>query len=480
MTTASGQLTAEWTALLKAIPFLSPLPEKTLEERLVLGKIPQAQVPASLVEVADGDHVIREGEFGDTFYVVVAGTFVVEMWTDEGLVQEVSRIGRGSWFGELAMIGYGTRAASVRADGPGCQVLEIAKGPFDRILKDDRTNAVRSALEALYAERTISRFVEANDALRGLSEADRKDIVTHGKLVRLEALQDVYKAGDVPRSFYLVRQGFLKAWRTEGQVESILAYLRDKDFFGDLELIEGRGRTATVTTMEPVELVEVPRAVFASIYQRYPDVIRRFRRYEIDRRAQGAVGSKTGMMFVKDLIESGMGQARSALIIDMDLCTRCGNCVQACSDIHDGYSRLIRRGKKLTRRDHDSGDLQHLFFPNSCVHCRTPECMTGCPVGSIARDKDGEVYIKDHCVGCGACAKGCEFGNISMVIIGDKKAAKPQRKASKCDICKGFEQANCVYNCPQGAIIRVDPNAYFEELQRPVDLVDLAQRPSGR
>ena len=171
-----------------------------------------------------------------------------------------------------------------------------------------------------------------------------------------------------------------------------------------------------------------------------------------------------------------MGQARSALIINMDLCTRCGNCVQACSDLHDGYSRLIRRGKKLTHRD-EQEELENLFFPNSCVQCRTPDCMTGCPVGSIARDKDGEVYIKDFCVGCGACAKGCEFGNISMVVIGDKKAAKPKRKASKCDICKGYSDANCVYNCPQAAIIRVDPNTYFDELaSTDVDIVALAGR----
>jgi CRP-like cAMP-binding protein/Fe-S-cluster-containing dehydrogenase component len=471
-----SDLSAEWTGLLKAIPFLSTIPETALKDKLVLGKIPQAQVPASLVELLDGDYVIREGEFGDTFYVVLNGTFVVEVWNDDGIPVEVARIGRGSYFGELAMIGRGMRAASVKASGNGCQVLEIYKGPFDRIIKDDKTNAVKNALETIYSKRTIEKFIRDNEYLRDLSEVDRKLMVDTGKLLRVEAFTDVYKAGDPPKSFFLVRQGFLKVWRMEGEIENILAYLRDEDFFGDLELVEGRARTATVTSMEPVELVELPRSVFAGIYQRYPDLIKKFRRYELDRRAEiPQLSSKTGMMFVKDLIESGMGQARSALIINMDLCTRCGNCVQACSDLHDGYSRLIRRGKKLTRRDFDSGALESLFFPNSCVHCRTPDCMAGCPVGSIARDKDGEVYIKDFCVGCGACAKGCEFGNISMVIVGDKKAAKPQRKASKCDICKGYEQANCVYNCPQGAIIRVDPNEYFEELHRTVDLVSMAQ-----
>lgn len=474
-------LADDWTALLKQIPFLSSLPDKIIKDKLVMGKIPQAELPASLVAVAAGDYVIREGEFGDTFYVVVAGTFAVEVWDDAGIPREVATIQRGAYFGELAMIGRGMRAASVKAVGAGAQVIEIYKGPFDRVIKDDKTNAVKTALEEMYARRTIDKFVRDNEYLRELLEPDKKLIVDTGKLLRMEAFHDVYKHGDAPKNFYFVRQGFLKAARIEGEVESILAYLRDKDYFGDLELVEGRPRTSSVTTMEPVELIELPRSTFAVLYQRYPDLIKRYRRYELDKRSDLPVmQSKTGMMFVKDIIESGMGQARSALIINMDLCTRCGNCVQACSDIHDGYSRLIRRGKKLTHRD-DGGDLENIFFPNSCVHCRTPDCMTNCPVGSIARDKDGEVYIKDHCVGCGGCAKACEFGNISMVIVGDKKAAKPQRKASKCDICKGFEQANCVYNCPQGAIIRVDPNEYFEELRRApsggdVDLVAMARK----
>src|SRR4051794_25238936 len=108
-------LSDDWTGLLKAIPFLSTIVDKTLKEKLVMGKIPQAELPASLVEVADGDYVIREGEFGDTFYIVLNGSFAVEVWNDEGVAVEVTRIGRGAYFGELAMIGRGMRAASVKA-----------------------------------------------------------------------------------------------------------------------------------------------------------------------------------------------------------------------------------------------------------------------------------------------------------------------------------------------------------------------------
>jgi CRP-like cAMP-binding protein/Fe-S-cluster-containing dehydrogenase component len=474
----SAHLADEWTQLLKQIPFLAVLPDQVIRDKLVLGKIPQAEVPATCVEIPVGEYVIREGEFGDTFYVALNGTFAVEAWNDDGVPVQTGTVQRGAWFGEMAMIGRGMRAASVKALTPNCQVLEIYKGPFDRMLKEDKTGQLKKMLDEIYARKSIEKFVRDNEFLRAISDGDKKQIIDSAKLLRFEAMAEVYKVGGPATAFYLVKQGFLKAWRTEGDAESVLAYLRDKDFFGDLELVEGRARTATVTTMEPVELIEVPRAVFAALYQRYPKVINDYRKYDLDTRASAgpaAASSKTGMMFTADLIGLGVAQARSALIIDMDLCVRCGNCVQACTDLHDGYSRLIRRGKKLTRREKTSGALQNLFFPNSCLHCRTPDCMAPCPVGSIARDKEGEVYIKDHCVGCGGCAKACEFGNISMVIVGDKKAAKPQRKASKCDICRGYEAPNCVYNCPQGAIVRIDPNAYFDELHRGgPDLVAMA------
>lgn len=473
----TAHLADEWTQLLKQIPFLSVLPEAVIKEKLVFGKIPQAEVPACVVEIPVGDFAIREGEFGDTFYVVLTGTFAVEVWNDDGVPVQVSTIQRGAYFGEMAMIGRGMRTASVKALMPGCQVLEIYKGPFDRMLKEDKSGQLKKQLDDLYSRRTIEKFLRENEFLREVADADKRAMLDAAKLLRFEAMAEVYKAGAPATSLYFVRQGFLKAWRMEGDTESILAYLRDNDFFGDIELIEGRARTATVTAMEPVEVVELPRQAFANLYQRYPHIIKAYRKYDLEvRGASASTGgaSRTGMMFTADLIGLGVAQARSALIIDMDLCVRCGNCVQACSDLHNGYSRLIRRGKKLTRRE-QGGSLQNLFFPNSCLHCRTPDCMAPCPVGSIARDKDGEVYIKDHCVGCGGCAKACEFGNISMVVVGDKKAAKPKRLASKCDICRGYDAPNCVYNCPQGAIVRIDPNEYFDELQRGPNLAAMAK-----
>ena len=50
------------------------------------------------------------------------------------------------------------------------------------------------------------------------------------------------------------------------------------------------------------------------------------------------------------------------------------------------------------------------------MHCKDPECLTGCPTGSIFRDPRGYVDIDPAtCIGCFDCATQCPYDAISMV-----------------------------------------------------------------
>src|SRR5207302_5878131 len=95
---------------------------------------------------------------------------------------------------------------------------------------------------------------------------------------------------------------------------------------------------------------------------------------------------------------------QSLLVLDLDRCTRCDQCVKACADAHDGITRLIRDGLRLDR----------YLIATSCRQCRDPLCMVGCPVGAIRRRNSLEVIIEDWCIGCGVCANNCPYGNINL------------------------------------------------------------------
>ncbi len=92
-------------------------------------------------------------------------------------------------------------------------------------------------------------------------------------------------------------------------------------------------------------------------------------------------------------IATGIIDGTNVLVMDMDLCIRCGNCSLACHKVH-GQSRLLRRGIQIERPVAiGKKRLQHALVPQVCMHCADPECLTGCPTGAIFRDSVGHIDI---------------------------------------------------------------------------------------
>jgi MFS family permease len=92
---------AEPLELLRSVPFLASLPAPTLER--LAGRLEPVHVSA-------GDAVFRQGDPGDRFYVVGEGRAMLAV---DG--QSVSSLGRGDFFGEIAILRDTTRTATVSA-----------------------------------------------------------------------------------------------------------------------------------------------------------------------------------------------------------------------------------------------------------------------------------------------------------------------------------------------------------------------------
>jgi Fe-S-cluster-containing hydrogenase component 2 len=148
-------------------------------------------------------------------------------------------------------------------------------------------------------------------------------------------------------------------------------------------------------------------------------------------------------------------QGQNLLLLDLNRCTRCDECVKACVATHsDGVTRLVRDGLRF----------ENYLVATSCRACMDPLCMTRCPVGSIRRKDTLDIVIEDWCIGCGNCATDCPYGNINVVELldgGRKQKAEPRPKAVVCDLCAEFPEPNCVRACPHDAAIRVEPKSFF-------------------
>ena len=79
----------------------------------------------------------------------------------------------------------------------------------------------------------------------------------------------VFHQGDPGDSLHIIADGAVKIVlpSAEGE-EAIIATLRVGDFFGELALLDGAPRSATVTALEPTETLVLPRDVFHDLLDR--------------------------------------------------------------------------------------------------------------------------------------------------------------------------------------------------------------------
>jgi len=89
----------------------------------------------------NGDFIVRQGEPGSTMYEIQKGKVVV--FRTEGADEiQLAELGKGEFFGEMAIFEHKTRSASVRAVGEA-RVLTIDKKILLRRIAHDPTLAFR-------------------------------------------------------------------------------------------------------------------------------------------------------------------------------------------------------------------------------------------------------------------------------------------------------------------------------------------------
>jgi Fe-S-cluster-containing dehydrogenase component/CRP-like cAMP-binding protein len=463
-----------------------------------------------LLTYEPGEEIVREGDWGgNTLYIMVSGKAEVSI-QDNGKSLKVAEIPEGLQFGEMSVLAGVPRAATVRAPlDRAVQVLEVQR-PALRLLR--KLPRFGEALDSTYRHHGRAATIQEIKAATNLSDEAISQLERISQFRVFAKNHLLFRAGEQMRSLYVLKTGWARLTpRTESSnlataegesrnwnVRANGTYIGPSHCFG-IEAITRDGEwEQTCTVLGRAEVLEIS----ISKLRQYPELretlLLAFSNITVPR---DLTRSRQPLPIAKsqeDLIETGLVDATNLLVMDMDLCVRCGNCSMACHQIH-GQSRLVRRGIHIDRPvslKMKSG-FQSLLAPSVCLHCKDPECLTGCPTGSIGRFSDGQVDIDpDTCIGCADCATQCPYDAISMVPRKPKPAGRrsvwhrwfrvapePLPKAVeqtedllavKCNLCVGTainpdgskKQAySCEENCPTGALLRVDPRVYFAEIK---------------
>jgi len=426
-----------------------------------------------------GEIVFERNDPGASIVAVADGSLSVEI--DPADPSKTVPILRGSIVGEVGLISGRKRGATVRT-AEGSILIDI---PRNATLKLMATN--------MAAKREITRIATERMLLQmfgGVSPEDLTEVLATAEIQEIRAGQSIIEEGGEGYDIFVIRQGSMTVEKSIGGKPVFLSYLPAGKYVGEMALIDGGRRSATVRAAIKSEVIRLDGDAMKRLLAGKPDLLARFKkdmaaRQElnsfIEARKDGFGGVVEMYSSVAGfLVSEGIGEATDVLLIDEKLCVGCDNCEKACADSHEGLSRLDREAGRT---------FAHLHVPTSCRHCEHPHCMADCPPNAINRGLDGEVFINDTCIGCGNCQRNCPYGVIRMakppppkpnllkwLFFGsgpgpgepdqkwtDKRvSSETPKKAIKCDMCSGIEGGPaCVRACPTGAAIRVSPEEFL-------------------
>ena len=430
-----------------------------------------------------GEVIFERNAPGSSLFGIASGSVAVEVNPADPSI--TIPIEAGSIFGEVGLISGRRRGATIRA-AEDTIVVEISR--LAALKLQSQVPAAKKAIERISIERQLLQMFGS-----GLRREDVAPLVEAAQVQEKRAGEIVVTEGADDKDVFIIRRGSMIVEKQIGERPVFLSYLPAGSYFGEMAVVDGSARTATVKAAIKSEVIRLPGEGFLELLARNPALRERAMKDMAGRRATNAFIESRKDSFggavdlysetAQFLVDNGIGEATDVLLIDEKLCIGCDNCEKACADSHDGLSRLDREAGKT---------YAHLHVPTSCRHCEHPHCMADCPPNAIKRGPDGEVFIDETCIGCGNCQRNCPYGVIRMdakppkkpsliqwMLFGSgpgpgeapyswrKKAAEKEgvamaKLAIKCDMCSGIDGGPaCVRACPTGAAIRVAPDKFL-------------------
>ena len=446
----------------KNVPLLAMLSTLQLRELVLESNILLPQ---------PGDIIFKRNDYSTTFFFVIEGD--LEVLIDDDDIPD-AELHTGNFFGELALVSGRRRPGTVRAK-TRCVLIETPRRVMQKLI-----NSVQS-MRRILNEVAIKSVVQVGIGV-SLSEAELNDVASQAVLKSFAAGEELFHEGDEADGLYLIQSGSVTVSRMIAGREVVLFYVAAGNYVGEMSLVSGEPRYATVRAAVATDAVLIKADHMRDIISKNPEIRSaldaRYMQHlqEQEKREQleslpanhhsGIISHSTQSNLISFLIQQGVGEATDVLLIDESLCVRCNYCEEACANTHGGASRL----------DRDTGPIfANIRVPTSCRHCEHPHCMKDCPPDAIHRAPHGEVYIDDSCIGCGNCQQNCPYDVIQMAVVHEQperslwqmllgitpKApddSEGTKVAVKCDMCKDIPEGPvCVRACPVGAALRVNP-----------------------
>ncbi|HRX78849.1 MAG: cyclic nucleotide-binding domain-containing protein [Planctomycetaceae bacterium] len=241
------------------------------------------------VALAEGETLFLEGDTVDAFYFVSTG--LLEVTKDQEDLDGnpdndrlvLAEIGPGATIGEMQILTGGVRSATVTAAKPS-GLVKFPKEAFDSFLAKDPNvveQLAKTIMPRLYRDQMVDVLPNLFGELNEKMLRDLEDKMTWRSLRRGDLLCYQSEPSD---SFYIIISGRMQVLIQDASGRSQnVSELSQGESVGEMGVVTGEPRSATIIASRDTELMEFSRDEFEDFTQRYPEMMRRITRMLINR-----------------------------------------------------------------------------------------------------------------------------------------------------------------------------------------------------
>ena len=198
-----------------------------------------------------GSVIVQQGDSADAYYVITDGRARITRTTDDGVEVPLDTLKAGDSFGESGLTDALRRSASVRAS-TDVTALRLDRALFQALLAEYPD--IRQALELQARHRALAGFFRTVTAFHDLDDEGLEQLLRALESRQVAAGTVLIREGDPPGPMFIVEEGRLRVTNRVNGRDVDRAFLRTGDFVGELSVLKGAARSATVTAVSASRL----------------------------------------------------------------------------------------------------------------------------------------------------------------------------------------------------------------------------------
>ena len=253
-----------------------------------------------------GEVVFRQGDPGDSMYIIQSGAVEVSQHKN-GQEIVIAILEKGDFFGEMALLQNEFRSATITAISR-TRLIPLSKDLFvDRLKRDPDVSLhlLKKLIQRiLHAHRRFRQELLENEAFRNAVAIYSEAVLTGGRgapaeetdvLPAIKKFTDdflasqsqesinryrhhaapaetIFREGETGNCMYLILNGSVGICKDETRDARLIDTIGPGDFFGEMALIADMPRSATVTALEPTDLIVIDKKQFVESLENQPEL----------------------------------------------------------------------------------------------------------------------------------------------------------------------------------------------------------------